>query len=124
MDREEMLKKREADRLLLLLADRWGGAAQGASSKVGATEPLPQQPGDAFAKPPTEAGRMNVEAPSYADMVEKVYGVRCSAREKQQEVLDAVAQGRDVFALLPTGGGKSDTVKFPGEDAFVLREGR
>ncbi len=47
-----------------------------------------------------------------AETLQRVFGYD-AFRSGQREVIDAVLGGRDAFALLPTGGGKSLTYQLP-----------
>jgi len=57
----------------------------------------------------------------YAAVAAVIYpGQGREPRPGQEEALTALAQGRDVVAVLPTGGGKTDVLAFPG---FHARSG-
>ena len=47
-----------------------------------------------------------------AETLQRVFGYD-AYRAGQREIIDAVLEGRDAFALLPTGGGKSLTYQLP-----------
>ena len=65
---------------------------------------MTQTPSPAFALPPRLAEPQQV--------LEQVFGHR-QFRPGQREVIDAVLQGRDCIALMPTGSGKSLTFQIP-----------
>jgi ATP-dependent DNA helicase RecQ len=56
--------------------------------------------------------------PTPHDILRKCYGYR-SFRARRLEIIESVLQGRDVFALMPTGSGKSVCYQIPA----VLRPG-
>jgi len=46
-------------------------------------------------------------------LLERVFGYR-SFRPGQEQLIDAILSGRDVFGIMPTGGGKSVCYQLPG----------
>ena len=52
------------------------------------------------------------------DLLRQVWGFD-GFRPGQQEIVEAVAEGRDVLAIMPTGGGKSLCYQLPA----LMREG-
>ena len=56
--------------------------------------------------------------PQAADLLRRVWGFD-AFRPGQQEIVEAVAAGRDVLAIMPTGGGKSLCYQLPA----LMRDG-
>ena len=57
-------------------------------------------------------GKEHIEAQTPEDILKKWWGYE-AFRPKQREIIDAVLEGRDTLALMPTGGGKSLTYQVP-----------
>src|SRR6266700_346776 len=55
---------------------------------------------------------MPVATPSLDEILKRTFGYG-TFRPLQREIIDATLAGRDVFALLPTGGGKSLCFQLP-----------
>src|ERR1700712_2819129 len=55
---------------------------------------------------------MSVATPSLAEILKRTFGYS-TFRPLQREIIDSTLAGKDVFALLPTGGGKSLCFQLP-----------
>ncbi len=60
----------------------------------------------------TDSGTYNAVQTRMRDALERVFGFR-EYRANQEEIVSALASGRDVFAVMPTGGGKSLCYQLP-----------
>ena len=51
---------------------------------------------------------------NYSDAAQQILGQARAPKPGQEKALRALADGRDLVAVLPTGGGKTDVFQFPG----------
>ena len=58
------------------------------------------------------SARKQIDAGEIAGALDKVFGFH-SFRPNQEEIVRAIIENRDVFAVMPTGGGKSLCYQLP-----------